>query len=89
MVLGKRADLETTSLAVTSPSLTDGRDLSGPVAVTVKIRYRSPLAAARIEPAGNGTIRVLFDHPVAGVSPGQAAVFYDGDTVIGGGIIER
>jgi tRNA-specific 2-thiouridylase len=56
--------------------------------VTVKIRYRSPFITAVIQPAGTERIRILFDHPVPGVCPGQAAVFYDGETVVGGGIIE-
>jgi tRNA-specific 2-thiouridylase len=57
--------------------------------VTVKIRYRSPFVTAKIEPVGAGRILVVFDNAVTGVCPGQAAVFYDGDIVVGGGIIER
>jgi tRNA-specific 2-thiouridylase len=55
--------------------------------VTIKIRYRSPVVPATIEPEHSDTVRVVFSQPVRGVCPGQAAVFYQGDTVIGGGII--
>jgi tRNA-specific 2-thiouridylase len=55
-------------------------------AVQVKIRYRSPAVPARIEPTGEAWA-VRFDNPQTGVAPGQAAVFYDGDEVLGGGTI--
>lgn len=58
----------------------------GPVRASVQVRYRHEGAPARIEPAGEGA-RVVFDAPVRAVAPGQAAVFYDGDEVLGGGWI--
>jgi tRNA-specific 2-thiouridylase len=88
VVLGKRRDLETPELSVSEPNLSAIQALSEPMAVTVKIRYRSPFASATIDQPHSDRIHVRFDHPVAGVCPGQAAVFYEGDTVIGGGIIE-
>ena len=89
VVLGKQNELETKELTVSNPSLTAGGKLEAPLPATVKIRYRSPRAPASIEPAGPGTLRVYFEHPVSGVCPGQAAVFYDDDVVLGGGIIQR
>lgn len=88
VVLGKRTDLETRELIVSNPNLSAIDRLSEPMAVTVKIRYRSPFAPATIEETRPGRILVRFEHPVTGVCPGQAAVFYDGDTVIGGGTIQ-
>jgi tRNA-uridine 2-sulfurtransferase len=55
---------------------------------TVQIRYNSDAAPATIEPLGDAAFRVQFDSPRHGVSPGQAAVCYDGDRVLGGGWIE-
>jgi tRNA-specific 2-thiouridylase len=55
----------------------------------VKIRYRSAEAMATLTPLKAGTVRVEFDAPQAAVTPGQAAVFYEGDLVVGGGWIER
>jgi tRNA-specific 2-thiouridylase len=53
----------------------------------VKIRYRHDPAAARIEPLGATTVRVDFHAPQRAITPGQAAVFYRGDEVLGGGWI--
>jgi tRNA-specific 2-thiouridylase len=52
----------------------------------VQIRHRARPVPARVT-AGAGTARVVFDEPVFGASPGQAAVIYDGDVVMGGGWI--
>jgi tRNA-specific 2-thiouridylase len=54
--------------------------------VEAKLRYRSPAVAARVEPAGHG-FRLELDEPVYGVAPGQAAVLYDRDAVVGCGTI--
>ncbi len=59
-----------------------------PVRASVKIRYRHPGAAATITPMGDGRAQISFDQPLASITAGQSAVFYDGDEVLGGGIIE-
>jgi tRNA-specific 2-thiouridylase len=56
---------------------------------TVKIRYAHPGAAATIYPSANGTARVRLHTPQRAVTPGQAAVCYRGDEVLGGGWIVR
>jgi tRNA-uridine 2-sulfurtransferase len=61
--------------------------LDEPIEAMVKIRYRHEPAAARIEPAGEAGVRVRFDAAQRAISPGQAAVFYRGDEVLGGGWI--
>ncbi len=63
--------------------------LQGPLEASVKIRYRTDKLPARLVPE-DSRVRVEFKSPVeGGVSPGQAAVFYEGDVVLGGGWIER
>ncbi len=88
VVLGRHDDLLTKEMIVSEPHFISFDELKAPVPVDVKIRYRSPFVPAVIEPSPQKLVRVVFNSPVAGVCPGQAAVFYDGDAVIGGGVIE-
>jgi tRNA-specific 2-thiouridylase len=80
VVVGTKAALARTSVAVR------GR-LHVPVErADVKLRYRSPALPARVEPTGTG-FRLELAEPAFGVAPGQAAVLYDGDAVVGAGLI--
>lgn len=60
-----------------------------PMRVNAKIRYRHQEAEALVTPSGENRVRVEFKEPQMAIAPGQAVVFYDGDTVIGGGSIEQ
>ena len=62
---------------------------SQPIRSQVKIRYKSPEEPALISPLGENEVEVHFDDPIRDITPGQAAVFFDGDTCLGGGIITR
>ncbi len=57
--------------------------------VLVKYRYASPAVPGRLIPEPEGTMNVQFETPQKALSPGQSAVFYEGDRVLGGGIIQR
>lgn len=59
-----------------------------PFRCQVKIRYKTPASAATVTPLADGRFRASFDAPQQGVAPGQAAVCYDGERVLGGGWIE-
>jgi tRNA-uridine 2-sulfurtransferase len=61
---------------------------TAPRRAEVQIRYRHPAAAATLTPQPDGRIHVAFDAPQRAVTPGQAAVFYDGEVCLGGGWIE-
>ncbi|WGE56269.1 tRNA 2-thiouridine(34) synthase MnmA [Actinobacillus equuli] len=56
---------------------------------TVKTRYRQTDIACEIQPMDDDTIRVIFDEPQIAVTPGQSAVFYQGEVCLGGGVIEE
>ena len=58
------------------------------MAVTAKTRYSQREAAAVIEPLPGGRVRAELEEPPRAVTAGQAVVFYDGEAVVGGGIIE-
>ena len=55
----------------------------------VKVRYATPPSFATLMPLGHGILHVRFHQPQRALSPGQSAVFYDGDRVLGGGIVQR
>lgn len=59
-----------------------------PFYAEVKTRYRQQLKKARIEPIGDNRVRIVFTEPERAVARGQAAVFYRGSRVLGGGIID-
>ena len=56
---------------------------------SVKIRYKNDASPAMIYPLENNRVKVKFKQPQRAITPGQAAVFYDGDIIVGGGWIER
>jgi tRNA-specific 2-thiouridylase len=60
-----------------------------PLTLKVKIRYFHPEAEALVSPIDNNKVDVKFIDPQMAITPGQAAVFYDGNMVVGGGTIER
>ncbi len=59
------------------------------IEAAVKIRYATPPTRATLVPDGDGAIRIHFHEPQRALSPGQSALFYAGDRVLGGGIIQR
>lgn len=81
VVVGPKAALARTHVAVRSGHLYVPVERA-----EAKLRYRSPAAPASVEPAGRG-FRLSLDEPAYGVAPGQAAVLYDEDAVVGAGLI--
>lgn len=66
-----------------------GRPPDGPRPAEVKIRYKAPPALATVTPLPDGRAAVVFDRRLRDITPGQAAVFYEGEVCLGGGLIER
>ena len=87
VVVGGGEELYSRTLRVRRVNLIAVDDLRAPLRVTVKIRHRHEPAAAAIEKTGRDEVLVTFDNPQRAITPGQAAVFYDGDVVVGGGWI--
>jgi tRNA-specific 2-thiouridylase len=87
VVVGERDDLDAPGACVQRVSWVAGAPPLAPVRARVKIRYRDGGADAELSPQPDGSVRVRFDAPARAVAPGQAAVFYAGDSVLGGGWI--
>ncbi len=85
VVVGTYEDLLVDGCTVSDVSFTSGTTPAS-AAVTVKVRYRSKAVGANLHPSGDSW-EVAFDEPHPAPAPGQAAVFYDGDRVLGGGTI--
>ena len=66
-----------------------GETPAQPFRCTAKIRYRAPEVPVTVTPLGADRMRLDFDAPQRAITPGQAAVLYDGETVLGGGRFER
>lgn len=62
--------------------------VSAPLRVKGKVRYRTPEEEATLLPISGGRVQAKFDLPQRGITPGQSVVFYQGDEVVGGGIIQ-
>ncbi len=88
VVIGDEKHLYSTELIARSVNFISIPHARGGVKCQVKIRYKSPAAPATIYSMEGERVRVVFDAPQKAVTPGQSAVFYDGEKVLGGGIIE-
>ncbi len=86
VIIGDEEELFTASCLVKKVNLI-GRKEDESFSCAVKIRYQSEPAAAALQPRGNGVFAVKFEKPLKSVTPGQYAVFYDGDMLLGGGEI--
>ena len=87
VTLGPDAALYSRSLQADDLNWISIPSLNDPIRCRAKVRYRQKEQWATVSPEEEGRVRVTFDEPQRAITPGQAVVFYDGDTVIGGGTI--
>jgi len=89
VIVGSNDELLRDSLTATGVNWVSIPPISAERPAQVKIRYKHTAAPATLIPdAGSNRVQVRFAEPQRAITPGQAAVFYDGDTVLGGGWIE-
>ncbi len=88
VVVGPKASLERTTLTASGVNWIEGAP-AAPRRAGVQIRHRHQPAAATVRAIEGGRAEVAFDAPQIAITPGQAAVFYDDDVVIGGGWIDN
>jgi tRNA-specific 2-thiouridylase len=87
VTVGSDAELATRTLRANRLNWIGIPELTAPMRVRAKIRHRHEPAWATLEPVGLDEVVATFDEPQRAVTPGQSAVFYDGDEVVGGGWI--
>jgi tRNA-specific 2-thiouridylase len=87
LVAGTLGELGRQTLIAGQVRYVSGKPPAGPVQVRAKIRYKATLARASWTPLDGVQARVEFDAPLRDITPGQAVVAYQGDAVLGGGVI--
>ncbi|GAB3426144.1 tRNA 2-thiouridine(34) synthase MnmA [Niabella aquatica] len=87
VTLGDEADLDKNEMLVGKLNMIKYETITPGMEAVTKIRYKDSGTLSNLYP-GNGGIRVAFYENAKGIAPGQSAVFYEGDDVIGGGIIQ-
>ena len=88
ILLGDEAELYTRELTACRVNWISGEVPAEPLRITAKTRYSQTEAEATVQPLPQGRARVMFDDSQRAVTAGQAVVFYDGESCLGGGTIE-
>jgi len=88
VILGPEKSLYAESCEVSDLNLFDPTLSEQPTLIDVKVRYATPSVPAMLYPLNSTNIRIHFQQPQKALCPGQSAVFYRGDQVLGGGIIQ-
>jgi tRNA-specific 2-thiouridylase len=89
VVVGEPAALERDELVATQTNFISCEPPATPLRVHARIRHNHTPAPASVQAVEPGIARVVFDAPQRALTPGQSVVFYDGDCVVGGGVIAR
>ncbi len=88
VTLGEQELLFTSELTAREVNFIAIDELTSPLHCTAKTRYTGAEIPCEISPLGDGRVRVVFEKPQRAAARGQSVVFYDGDIVVGGGMIE-
>ncbi|MEA5511071.1 tRNA 2-thiouridine(34) synthase MnmA [Crocosphaera sp. UHCC 0190] len=89
VIVGNRANAGRSDCTVGRMNWVSMVEPVSPIQVQVQVRYRSPAVSVTVIPIEDHRLKLVFDEPQFGITPGQAAVLYDGEIVLGGGIIEQ
>jgi len=87
LVVGPASELGRSELIAEEVNYVSGHAPSAPLRITAKIRRQAQLAHAILTPLDGNRAHLAFSHPLRDITPGQGVVFYQGDVVLGGGII--
>jgi tRNA-specific 2-thiouridylase len=89
VIVGDRNSAGSLDCSVTRLNWVSIAEPTAPLRCEVQVRYRSSPVVVSVIPLENDRVKLVFDEPQFGITPGQAAVFYDGEMLLGGGIIEK
>ncbi len=89
VTLGKRESLNKNGLFVKDINMMKYSHIDTPLNVNTMVRYKSSGIISRVSNADNNRLEIEFKANIQGIAPGQSAVFYEGEDVVGGGIIEE
>lgn len=89
VIVGDRTSVTQPECSVQRVNWVSITEPSAPIRAEVQVRYRSGAVPVTVIPLDNSRVKLVFDEPQFSITPGQAAVWYDGDLVLGGGVIER
>jgi tRNA-specific 2-thiouridylase len=89
VIVGDRDSAGSLDCSVTRLNWVSMTEPTTPIRCEVQVRYRSSPVAVSVVPLEGDRVKLVFDEPQFGITPGQAAVFYHGEILLGGGIIEK
>jgi len=89
LIVGTMKELGQTKMRVARVNWVSGVAPTSPFEAMIKIRYKAKEQRGRITPLDQDRVGVTFDEPLRDITPGQGAVFFDGEVVLGGGIIQK
>ena len=89
VIVGDRESAGSLDCSVTRLNWVSITEPTASIRCEVQVRYRSSPVVVSVIPLEGDRVKLVFDEPQFGITPGQAAVFYDGEMLLGGGIIEK
>jgi tRNA-specific 2-thiouridylase len=89
LIVGTQQELGGTRMRVARVNWVSGEVPAAPFEAMIKIRYKAKEQHGCVTPLGNDRVGVTFDEPLRDITPGQGAVFFEGEVVLGGGIIQK
>ncbi|MGX8774547.1 MAG: tRNA 2-thiouridine(34) synthase MnmA [Bacillota bacterium] len=87
VVLGSNDDVFSSTAKAVNFNWISGETPEGEIRCRVRVRYKQKEQPATVRPTDGNTVEIIFDEPQRAITPGQSAVLYDEDIVLGGGII--
>ena len=89
VIVGDRTTSHQTECTVQRVNWVSIPEPTNPIRAEVQVRYRSQPVPVSVIPLENSRVKLVFDDPQFCITPGQAAVWYNGDILLGGGILEK